>query len=77
VSVLKLLSWPPRRRGESREFAADDYAARLGQGVGLARFLSSHALENDLPVPFMWLSGESHPFSEHRIDSLYRRDEAS
>jgi len=61
----------------AREFAADDYAARLGQGVRLARFLSNHALDNDLPVPFMWLSGESHPFSEHRIDSLHRREDAS
>jgi Zn-dependent protease with chaperone function len=58
----------------TREFAADDYAASLGQGVALARFLSVHALENDLPVPFMWLSAESHPFSEHRIDELDRRE---
>jgi Zn-dependent protease with chaperone function len=58
-----------------REFAADDYAARLGQGAALARFLSDHALDNDIPVPFMWLSPEDHPYSEHRLDSLLRHHE--
>jgi Zn-dependent protease with chaperone function len=56
----------------AREFAADEYAANLGQGPALARFLDTHALENDLPVPFMWLTPESHPYSEHRIDRLTR-----
>jgi len=60
----------------AREFAADQCAAKLGQGQALARFLDSNALENDLPVPFMWLTEQSHPFSEHRIDRLYRRDGA-
>jgi Zn-dependent protease with chaperone function len=59
----------------TREFAADAYASILGQGPALARFLQVYALENDLPVPFMWLSAESHPFSEHRIDNLYRRED--
>ena len=58
----------------AREFAADEYAAELGQGRSLARFLQTNALENDLPVPFMWLTQESHPYSEHRIDRLYRRE---
>jgi Zn-dependent protease with chaperone function len=58
-----------------REFAADAYAARLGQGPNLARFLQVHALEGDIPVPFMWLSDWSHPYSEHRIDSLYGPEE--
>jgi Zn-dependent protease with chaperone function len=58
----------------AREFAADEYAAKLGQGRSLARFLELNALENDLPVPFMWLTEQSHPFSEHRIDRLYRRE---
>jgi len=58
----------------TREFAADDYAASLGQGPALARFLQVHALENDIPVPFLWLTQESHPYSEHRIDRLYRRE---
>lgn len=54
----------------AREFAADRYAASLGQGPALARFLDTSALEDDLPVPFMWLSQHSHPATEHRIDRL-------
>ena len=27
-------------------------------------------LENDLPVPFIWLTEHSHPPTEHRIDRL-------
>jgi len=61
----------------SREFAADEYAARLGQGAALARFLDTNALEGDLPVPFMWLSQQSHPSTEHRIDRLYQQEQAS
>jgi Zn-dependent protease with chaperone function len=55
----------------AREFIADRYAASLGQGPALARFLDTHALEDDLPVPFVWLSEHSHPSTEHRIDRLY------
>lgn len=56
----------------SREFAADQYAAKLGQGQALARFLDTNALANDLPVPFVWLTEQSHPATEHRIDRLFR-----
>jgi Zn-dependent protease with chaperone function len=58
----------------AREFQADQYAARLGQGQALARFLDTNALEDDLPIPFMWLSEHSHPWTEHRIDRLYQQD---
>jgi|ERR1035441_620411 Zn-dependent protease with chaperone function len=59
----------------AREFHADQYAARLGQGPALARFLDTNALENDLPIPFMWLTEHSHPWTEHRIDHLYQQDD--
>ena len=59
----------------AREFGADQYAAKLGQGQALARFLDTNALENDLPIPFMWLTEHSHPFTEHRIDRLFQHDE--
>ena len=59
----------------AREFGADQYAAKLGQGPALARFLDTNALENDLPIPFMWLTEHSHPFTEHRIDRLFQHDE--
>ncbi|HEV7529175.1 MAG TPA: M48 family metalloprotease [Solirubrobacteraceae bacterium] len=55
-----------------REFEADRYAKRLGQGEALARFLEQHALEHDLPVPFRWLTEHAHPSTEHRIDRLAR-----
>jgi len=58
----------------SREFAADQYAAALGQGAALARFLDTNALEHDLPIPFAWLGGHSHPSTEHRIDRLYKQE---
>jgi Zn-dependent protease with chaperone function len=65
---LMRLPWATYWR--AREFQADRYAARLGQGEALARFLEQHALEYDLPVSFPWLSEHSHPATEHRIDRL-------
>lgn len=56
--------------GRSREHHADEYAARLGQAKSLARFLETNALDEDLPVPFVWLTDASHPPVEHRIDRL-------
>lgn len=53
-----------------REFAADRYAAGLGVGEDLARFLEGHALFFDLPVPFLWLSDHAHPPVELRLDRL-------
>ena len=58
----------------TREFAADQYAASLGQGEALARFLDTNALEHDLPIPFAWLGKHSHPSTEHRIDRLLQQD---
>jgi Zn-dependent protease with chaperone function len=56
----------------AREYRADAYAATLGQGQALASFLDTNALENDLPVPFMWFTETSHPYTEHRIDKLHQ-----
>jgi Zn-dependent protease with chaperone function len=53
-----------------RERIADEYAARLGQGSTLADYLDVHALDGDLPTPFKFLSSDSHPWTEHRIDDL-------
>ena len=54
----------------AREHQADEYAAHLGQAANLARFLETNALDDDLPVPFIWLTDTSHPHVEHRIDRL-------
>jgi len=55
-----------------REYKADDYAASLGKAAQLALFLDTHALLNDRPVPFMWLSEHTHPPTEHRIERLHK-----
>ena len=60
-------------RVRSREHQADQYAANLGQAKSLARFLELNALDEDLPVPFIWLTDTSHPPVEHRIDRLAHR----
>jgi Zn-dependent protease with chaperone function len=53
-----------------REKVADEYAARLGQGAVLADYLDTHALAGDLPTPFKFLSSDSHPWTEHRIEGV-------
>lgn len=58
----------------AREHAADHYAATLGQADLLAEYLDLHALASDVPVPFVWLTQESHPPTEHRSDRLYRHE---
>jgi Zn-dependent protease with chaperone function len=52
------------------EYRADRYAASLGQADELADFLELHALLNDHPVPFIWLTEHTHPPTELRIDRL-------
>jgi Zn-dependent protease with chaperone function len=58
-----------------QEYQADQFAAHLGQGPDLARFLEEHALLYDLPVPFVWMTDLSHPFTEERINRLPITDE--
>lgn len=66
--------WPVRTMWgvywRAREHHADHYAANLGQADALSHFLDTCALENDLPVPFVWLTEHTHPPTEHRIDRL-------
>jgi Zn-dependent protease with chaperone function len=68
--AVKLTRAPWGVYWRAREHHADLYAANLGQAQSLAMFLEGHALENDIPVPFMWLTDISHPPTEHRIDRL-------
>jgi Zn-dependent protease with chaperone function len=56
----------------AREYKADEYAARLGLADELASALERNALENDRPTPFQFISGATHPYTEHRIDALER-----
>jgi len=57
-----------------REFKADEYAGWLGQAPALAAVLESEALLNDRPIPFLFLSDASHPYTEHRIQALLNYD---
>jgi hypothetical protein len=53
-----------------REYAADDYAARLGQAEELARFLDENVLLYDVPIRFVWMTTQSHPPTALRIERL-------
>jgi Zn-dependent protease with chaperone function len=54
----------------SREFAADQYAARLGQGLALARSLRQDSLPYEHAIPRMRFSRASHPYTKPRIERL-------
>ena len=54
----------------AREYTADNYAANLGQADELADFLEAHALIHDHPIPYIWLTEDTHPPTELRIDKL-------
>jgi Zn-dependent protease with chaperone function len=69
--ALRLLGFVWAAYWRSREHAADAYAVALGQGEMLAEFLESYALPNDRPVPFRFISQETHPPSELRIDRIH------
>ena len=58
------------RYWRGREYAADDYAATLGQADELADFLQVHVLLYDRPIPCMGLTATDHDFTELRIDRL-------
>lgn len=58
------------RYWRGREYAADAYAANLGQADELADFLETHALLHDHPVPYIWLTEHTHPPVELRIGRL-------
>ena len=54
----------------SRELAADEYAARLGMGLALARTLELDALPHEEPIARMRFSRASHPYTKPRIAKL-------
>jgi Zn-dependent protease with chaperone function len=58
------------RYWRQREYAADLYAAHLGQADEFADLLEVHALIHDRPMPFIWLTDTDHDFTELRIDRL-------
>jgi len=72
VMVMRVVTPLWGRLWREHEYRADLYAARLGEGLQLADFLATHAPIDDHPIPFVWLSGHSHPPTELRIDRLRR-----
>jgi Zn-dependent protease with chaperone function len=61
----------------TREYQADQYAARMGEGEQLAEFLEIEALFYDRPIRFAFLSERSHPPTELRIDALTRLESST
>jgi Zn-dependent protease with chaperone function len=53
-----------------REYVADQYAKTLGYGEEFADYLEEYGLFYDRPVPFVWLTLQTHPPVELRIDRL-------
>lgn len=68
VQSLTANSWEMYWR--SREFAADQYAARLGQAQTLARSLTHESLPHEQTVPNMRFSRATHPYTKPRIARL-------
>ena len=53
-----------------REYAADDYAARVQQADDLARFLDENVVLYDVPIRYVWMTTESHPPTALRVERL-------
>jgi Zn-dependent protease with chaperone function len=70
AAVLSFMANPWEMYWRSREFAADAYAARLGQGPALARALAHDALPYEQPIPRMRYSRATHPYTKQRIAKL-------
>lgn len=54
----------------SREFAADEYAARLGQAGALAQSLTHEALPHERAIRNMRFSRATHPYTKPRVARL-------
>jgi Zn-dependent protease with chaperone function len=70
TAVLHFMANPWEMYWRSREFAADLYAARLGQGPALARTLEHDSLPYEQSVPRMRYSRASHPYTKQRVAKL-------
>ena len=73
-----LLAWFWAGYWRRREYAADAYAARLGQGGELARYLTDQGLPFDVPQPGLFLRAPEHPPVALRLERLRKQaDEGS
>jgi Zn-dependent protease with chaperone function len=69
-AVLWLTSNSWEMHWHSREFAADQYAALLGQGPALAESLAHESLPYETSIPHMRFSRATHPYTKPRIAQL-------
>ncbi|HEV3047075.1 MAG TPA: M48 family metalloprotease [Solirubrobacteraceae bacterium] len=69
VLTLTANAWEAYWR--SREFAADDYAAQLGQAHALAQSLTLDSLPFERPIRAMRFSRATHPYTKPRIARLH------
>ena len=68
----KLLAWFWAGYWRRREYAADAYAASLGQGGELARYLTDQGLPFDSPQPGLLFRAAEHPPVALRLERLRR-----
>jgi Zn-dependent protease with chaperone function len=69
-AVLSLTANAWEMYWRSREIAADEYAARLGLGFGLASALEADSLPHEQPIARMRFSRSTHPYTKPRIVKL-------
>jgi Zn-dependent protease with chaperone function len=69
-AVMWFLGNPWEMYWRSREFAADEYAARLGQAQALAQSLTNDSLPHERAIPNMRFSRATHPYTKPRIARL-------
>jgi Zn-dependent protease with chaperone function len=65
---LMRLPWAVYWRG--REYAADEFAANLGQAQPLTLFLDEEILARDIPAPFPWMATSEDLPQELRIGRI-------
>jgi len=69
-AVLSFMVNPWEMYWRSREFAADQYAARLGQGPALASTLERDSMPYERSIPRMRYSRATHPYTKQRVAKL-------
>ncbi|MEM8534394.1 MAG: M48 family metalloprotease [Chloroflexota bacterium] len=69
-TLVLALAWRNYWRG--REYYADAFAAKLGQGSQLAEALEANYLLLDMATPWFVWTNRVHPYTEYRIDRLQR-----
>lgn len=67
------LQWLWASSYRKEEYAADEFAVDLGQGMALASYLQKYELPRARPRHRRWIDKTLHPFMRYRIDALRRK----